>query len=272
MNDVIIKASSLSCQSGHRYILKDINWEVKKGEHWAVLGMNGSGKTTLLSIIAGFKQFTHGDLKVFGEQYNKDNILSFRKRIGWVSSSFFDRYFSKESALNIVLSGKCGTLIPDDSITNQDIILAKSLLTELQQGSRINYPFNLMSKGERQSVLIARALLSNPDILILDEPAAGLDIVARAYMLDTINKIAGHKKVTIIYVTHLVEEISHVFQNCILLRNGRIYDKGAIASLLTSETMSAFLQYPVNLHQGDKTGPPRLAIDINSKLDQLLVN
>ena len=249
--DVIVKTSNLSCQSGFRYLLKEINWEVKRGEHWAVLGMNGSGKTTLLSIIAGFKQHTAGDLLVFGEHYTNDNILAFRKRIGWVSASFFDRFYTKESALNIVLSGKCGTLGIDDRITRTDVRRAKMLLGELGQADRLDTPFDMMSKGERQNVLIARALMIRPEILVLDEPATGLDIVARQRLNLMIRDLAEATDMTIIYVTHYLEEITPEFQHILLLKNGRAYAKGLTEDLLTTDTMSKFLDRPIEIvHEG----------------------
>lgn len=270
MAETIIKTSKLCCKSGYKFLLRDIDWEIKKGEHWIVFGMNGSGKTTLLSIIAGFKKYTHGDLEVFGEHYTNDNIMAIRKKIGWVSSSFFDKYLRKESALNIVLSGKFGTLGIDFDISDQDVKQAKALLTELHLGHKINYPFDLMSKGERQNVLIARALMSNPEILVLDEPGTGLDVFAREHMLSTVRDLAEKTDVTIIYVTHYTEEIlSDVFDKCLLLRNGRIYAKGSLKELFTSEKISSFLRYPVNI-QRDEKDYIRLYMEVTSRIEELL--
>lgn len=237
----------LGCKSGYKYILKDIDWEVKKGEHWVVFGMNGSGKTTLLSIVAGYKEHTHGELEVLGQTYNDDNILDIRKRIGWVSGSFYDKCLSSETALEIVLAGKFATLGLCCDVTDQDVVRAKALLTELRLKNKINYPFDLLSKGERQNVLIARALMSNPELLILDEPCTGLDVFAREYLLSTIRDLAEQTEVTIIFVTHYTEEIMDVFPNCLLLQNGRIYAKDRTENLFNSQQMSQFLNYPVEV-------------------------
>ena len=94
MSNTAINCHNICCQSGHRFLLKNINWQVKEGEHWVVFGMNGSGKTTLLSLIAGFKVQTSGSVKIFGEEYGNNNVLKLRKKIGWVSGSFFDKFFS----------------------------------------------------------------------------------------------------------------------------------------------------------------------------------
>ena len=160
--DNIIAVKDLCIQAGNRYLLRNINWEVKEGEQWVVFGLNGSGKTTLLSVIAGFKEPTSGEVKVFGEPYSNDNLLSSRRRIGWVSSSFFDKYYTRESALNIVLSGLSGTLGIDRCVTDEDVLKAKALLAEWHFGDRIDMPFSVLSKGERQNILIARALIAEP--------------------------------------------------------------------------------------------------------------
>lgn len=262
-NKSIIEAKHLSYKVGHRYLLQDINWAVNQGEHWVVFGMNGCGKTTLLSIIAGFNAETHGTLKVFGESYTKDNILDFRRRIGWVSSSFFDKNLTQESALDIVLSGKFGTLGLGYNITNQDVIKAQNLLQELRLGDKVNRPFHLMSKGERQNVLIARAFMGSPDILVLDEPGTGLDVFAREYMLSTIDELARKANMTIIYVTHYAEEILDVFDKCLLMREGCVYQQGNTKELFTKENMNAFLQYPVTVEQNGNRMQMRIYVQSN---------
>lgn len=250
MGECIIELNKLSCKAGYRYLLKDITWRVKPGEHWVVFGMNGSGKTTLLSIIAGFKHYTDGKVKVFGDEMCNDNILDIRKRIGWVSASFFDKYYTKESALHIVLSGKSGTLGLDETITLEDVRLAKELLIELRLEDKINRPFDMMSKGERQNVLIARALFSNPDILILDEPCTGLDVYNRSYLFSTIKELNTKNNLTIIYVTHYVEEVIPLFQQALLLKNGHVFAKGATKEVFTDTLMQEMLGYPVEMDMG----------------------
>ena len=247
--DKIITVKDLCVQAGNRYLLRDINWEVKKGEQWVVFGLNGSGKTTLLSIIAGFKEPTSGEVTVFGEPYSNDNLLQNRRRIGWVSSSFFDKYYTRESALNIVLSGLSGTLGIDCRITDDDVLKAKALLKEWHFGDRIDMPFSVLSKGERQNILIARALIAEPDILVLDEPGTGLDVLAREYLLKKIDMLASQKKMTIIYVTHYPEEIQPIFKNCIILQEGKLIAQGPTDELLSSQCLSQALGAQVTSHK-----------------------
>ena len=258
---VIIRAENLACQSGRKFLIHQINWEVQKGDHWILFGMNGCGKTTLLSIIAGFKGYTKGKLQVFGQEYNEENIFELRKKIGWVSSSFFDKYLSWESALSIVLSGISGTLSLSKDITDADVKRARALLKELRLGDKIDQPFALMSKGERQCVLIARALISNPEILILDEPGTGLDIYARDYVLRAVDDLAKHSNMTIIYVTHYAEEILPSFDKTVLMKEGRIFKQGLTKDLFTNEIFSEFMEYESEVMQKDGY------VDIKMKID-----
>ena len=243
----IIKTNELCCKSGRRFLINHINWEVKEGEHWLVFGMNGSGKTTLLSMIAGYKSPTSGTLEVLGKKYDKENIFELRKEIGWVSSSFFDKYYANETALRIVLSGLFGTFNIDYDVTDADVRRAKALLRELRMEGKMNRPFNSMSKGERQNVLIARALMTEPKILVLDEPGTGLDIRAREHMMNTVRALAESRKVTIIYVTHYPEEVQPFMNKTMLLKNGRAFAKGDTDAILTEENLSILLDEKVEV-------------------------
>ncbi len=246
----VVRLRDLTCLAGNHALLSNIDWSVQKGEHWVVFGLNGSGKTTLLSIIAGFRGFSGGSVEVFGSPYTEENILEKRKKVGWISSSFFDRYYQRESVLNIVLSGISGKLGNNRwKVRNADIRRANQLLAELGLEAKMHRTFDLLSKGERQNVLIARALISNPEMLILDEPGTGLDVFAREYMLATVRALAENPEMTVIYVTHYTEEILQLFDKCLLLRNGTIYAKGRSQDLFTDASMSDFLNYPVRVVQ-----------------------
>ena len=248
----IIEANGLGCLIGRQYLLHNINWKVYKGEKWVVFGMNGSGKTTLLSTIAGYRSFTHGHLRIFGNEYSQDNILDLRRKIGWVSSSYFDQYYKNETALNIVLTGKFGTLGLRGDITNDDLICARRLFGIFRLEDKINQPYRMMSKGERQNVLIMRAFFGNPEILILDEPCSGLDVLARDHLLDITEYLAEHTNITIIFVTHYSEEILPIFDKTILLSHGRIYAQGNSKDIFKEKILQKFLSYPVSITPQDK--------------------
>lgn len=247
--ELFIQTKNLCCQSGNRYLLRDINWQVRQGEQWVVFGLNGSGKTTLLSIIAGYKMPTAGTLEVFGQPYAQENILNLRKKIGWVSSSFFDKCYTKESVLNIALSGLCGTLGINGQIEERDVFRAKALLKEWNLDRKFDLPFSMLSKGEQQNVLIARALLSNPEILVLDEPGTGLDILAREQLLRKITELVAAQRMTIIYVTHYPEEILPVFTHCLVLQQGKAIDIGLTKEIMATERLSRILHTELSIRQ-----------------------
>lgn len=265
----LVIADKLCCKSGHRYLLRDISWQVKAGERWLVFGLNGSGKTTLLSIIAGVKQYTEGDLWLFGEPINDENIIKDRRKIGFVSASFFGRIYENESALEIVLSAVSGTFGIDGNVPLEKIKKALDILQEFNLAERADYPFYMFSKGEQQNILIARALINNPALLILDEPCTGLDIYNREYLFETIAELGKRADLAIIYVTHYVEEILPLFQNALLLKNGRVFKMGQTAEIFNSAVFSEYLDYPARLLYDEEDGY-RIKLKCKSKLTDRL--
>ncbi len=246
--ETVVRLQNLQYKVGNRFLLHNVNWEIRRGENWILFGLNGSGKTTLLSIIAGFSGYSSGTVQVFGEQYGEETTIALRKKIGFISSSFFEKIYRKENALNIVLSGCCGGLGVNAGIRNRDVMRAKDLLAQLAVADKAAQPFCELSKGERQRVLIARALISDPPLLILDEPCTGLDVAGREQMLDIVRRLA-QENVTILYVTHYLEEILKGFDHCLLLRQGRVYRSGETEALLTEAVLSDFLGFPVKMWQ-----------------------
>ncbi len=271
MEDIVIEAKQVSCKSGYQYLLGGIDWQIRRGERWVVFGMNGSGKTTLLSIIAGFHHYTSGEVWVFGEPMAHADILEIRRQIGWVSASFFDKYYGRESVMDIVLSAKFGTLGRREPITLSDRKRAKRLLAELDLERQAEYTFDLLSKGERQNVLIARALFTKPCILILDEPFTGLDVYNRQYLAQTLERLAAKENLTLLYVTHYVEEITPMFEHCLLLKNGHSFAQGLTKDLLNDENLSTFLERPVKINTDEKGRLVLDVLNIEPKLVDLLL-
>lgn len=264
----IIKAEKLCYKMGKSYLLNHINWEVNEGEHWVIFGLNGSGKTTLLSVIAGFKSPTSGILEVLGQSYTHENIFTLRQQVGWVSSSFFDKFFKHETALQIVLSGLSGTFNISYDIADSDVRKAKALLRELRMGEKMNRPFSSLSKGERQNVLIARALITNPRILVLDEPCTGLDIYAREHMMNTVKNLAENNMVTVLYVTHYPEEIQPFMNKTMLLKSGRIFAKGDTDTVMNDKNLSELLDEKVSIHR-NSDGTINMHIDVVSNVGEI---
>ena len=265
----IIKTDHLSCKMGQNYLLKDITWEVLPGQNWVVYGLNGSGKTTLLSIIAGYKSYSQGTLQVFGQTYTNDNVLALRRRIGWVSGSFYDRYYTKESVLDVILSGKFGTLSVGYDLSLQDVQLARRLTAELGIEDKLYHSFDMLSKGERQNVMIARALFAGPELLVLDEPCSGLDVYNRAHLFASIRQLALEYGLTSIYVTHYTEEIIDIFDHVLLLRKGRVFAQGSAEELLTTGTLQDFLGHQAEL-SAQTDGTRKLIVQADSQIGTLM--
>ena len=268
MSELIVEARDLCCKLGKQYLLNHIDWKVYKGEHWAIFGTNGSGKTTLLSMIAGFKSPTFGTLTVLGQEYNEENIFELRRQVGWVSSSFFDRYLKNETVLQIVLSGLTGSFNITYEISDADVRKAKKLLCELRLSGKENRVFNTLSKGERQNVLVARALITGPRILVLDEPCTGLDVYAREHTLNTIKSIAESNSATVLYVTHYPEEILPFMNKTMLLKNGRVFAKGDTEKIMVAETLSALLDESVTV-TSNTDGTRSIHINMVSNIQEI---
>jgi len=245
---MIIDMKNVSWQRGDQWILNNISWQVKEKEHCCLLGLNGSGKTTLLNMINGYLWPSKGEINVLGNKFGHVNLRELRKSIGWVSSSLQQQLHEDENIQDIVVSGKFASIGIYDRIAAEDYEKANELLTMLGCDYLKNKSYRTLSQGEKQRILIARALMANPKLLILDEPCTGLDLLAREHLLHMISTLTQNPDTpTIIYVTHHVEEILPCFQRVLLLRKGEIYKEGLTGEVLTSETMSDFFQVPIHV-------------------------
>lgn len=251
--EYVIEANNLGFQVGKKRLLSGINLKVRRAEHWLVYGMNGCGKTTLFSILAGFQQQTDGTLQVFGEAFDNDNILVNRRRIGFVSSSFFDSRYHHERVIDIVWSGKLGTYGIDWDMTSADHNRAVTLLCAFGLEDKMHQSYDRLSKGQRQNVLIARAFMSKPEILLLDEPCSGLDVLAKARFMDFLRDLMEQETMTILFVGHEISEVKELFPKTVLLRNGRIFAQGGTENLFTEEMLSQFFQQGVQLKSATET-------------------
>ncbi|OBW60512.1 molybdenum ABC transporter ATP-binding protein [Solibacillus silvestris] len=229
-------------------ILNDLSWHVQKGQHWAILGLNGSGKTTLLKVINGYIWPNEGKVQVLGETYGKTYIPKLRTRIGWVSNAMIDNFNWQDNAIEIVLSGKFGALRLFNDVTEEEIDHAVSIMKHFHCDHLANKSFEHLSQGERQRVQIARAIMADPEILILDEPCGGLDLIERENLLQTIEQIAqAENGPTLIYVTHHVEEILPCFSHVLLMKDGKNVEANAREVVLTDELLSDFFGREISL-------------------------
>lgn len=237
----VIQIKDVSWICNGRYILRNINWEVNHGEHWAIIGLNGSGKTTLLNMINGYLWPSTGEISVLGKQFGNWDVRELRKSIGWVSSSIQEKFCTTETAEEIVLSGKFATIGLYNKPDRKDIKYARVIMEQLGCAHLAKQQYGTLSQGEKQRVLIARALICSPKILILDEPCVALDIFARERMLSTIEYIDHmDSKPTIIYVSHHIEEIVQTISHALLLKSGGIHSSGRIKDVLTKSNLLDF--------------------------------
>ncbi len=254
----IVETNSLKTKLGVKMVLNDINLTIASKEHTILFGLNGSGKTSLLATICGYMGYTSGKINLLGELVTDTNVLELRKQVGFVSNSYFDRCFKRENALNIVLSGVYGQLAERYDISSKDVKKAKALLKGFDLKEKMAYPYDLLSRGQQQKVLIARALMVEPKLLLLDEPCSGLDVLSRQYLLNTITQIAQESDATVICATHYEEEILPFYKRAILIKRGTIYADDAIETIFTPEQLSGFFEKKVNCNW--KNGRVRLSI------------
>jgi iron complex transport system ATP-binding protein len=231
-------------------ILEQIDWEVQKGEHWAILGPNGSGKTSLLRALTGYLPPTAGTISVLGETYGRSDWRELRKRIGIVSSSIYQMMAENETAFNAVLSGRYAQIGLWCETAPAERREAARILRRVECEYLRERPWTHLSQGERQRVLIGRALMARPRLLILDEPCAGLDPAAREHFLQFLERLArGPGAPALVLVTHHTEEITPSFSHVLVLKEGRVAASGSKARMLNSRLLSDAFGVPVRLRR-----------------------
>jgi len=229
-------------------ILDDLNWTVRRGEHWVILGSNGSGKTSLLSTLTGYMPLTGGQISVLGETYGRSDWRELRKRIGIVSSSVHQMMAGQENTLETIISGRHAMIGMWGDVADAERKQALKILRQVEATAIRDRPWRVLSQGERQRVLIGRALMARPELLILDEPCAGLDPVAREHFVQFIERLARQRSApTLVLVTHHVEEIMPTFSHVLILQGGRVLAAGPKPKVLTSAALSRAFNASVRL-------------------------
>jgi iron complex transport system ATP-binding protein len=229
-------------------ILNHITWQVSAGQNWIILGANGSGKTSLLNTLTAYMAPTSGDIFLCGKKYGEGDWPDLRKKIGIVSTSIHQRISQSETALETVVSGKYAMINYYDKIRSADRKLAVHILEEVECDHLSNRRWGHLSQGEKQRVLIGRALMADLKLLILDEPCVGLDPVARERFLEFIERFMSQKAAPpVILVTHHVEEITPSFSHVLVLKDGCVLANGTKNTVMNSSTLSDALDSPVIL-------------------------
>jgi iron complex transport system ATP-binding protein len=229
-------------------ILHQVTWRVKPGEHWVILGANGSGKTSLLSALTGYLMPTSGEMRLLGRAYGRSDWRELRKRIGLVSSALRQRMAETEPALETVVSGRYAMIDFWGPMSAADRSLALAILEQVECAYLADRAWSVLSQGERQRILIGRALMADPELLILDEPCAGLDPAAREHFLQFLQRLGSRRAgPTLILVTHHVEEIMPVFSHVLVLKAGSVMASGEKRGVLNSKLLSQAFEADVRL-------------------------
>ena len=220
-------------------MLRRLDWRIDPGQHWVIMGPNGCGKTSLLRALTGFLTPSAGDIRLLDAVYGETDWREIRRAIGLVSSSLQPHIPGGEPAIETVISGRHDQLDFWGEATAADQRAARALLKRLGASEIVNREWAYLSQGERQRVLIARALAAQPQMLILDEPCAGLDPIARAAFLRSVAQLIQDPAApTVVLVTHHVEEITPGFTHALLLARGRRVAAGPLHETLSSANLS----------------------------------
>ena len=257
----VISLSGVTWERDGRRLLDGVDWTVRPGEHWAVVGLNGSGKSSLLAMVNGYLWPTAGHVQVFGQRLGRVPVQDVRRRIGWVSAAMADQIqtLAGERALDVAVSGRYASIGVWVERTPEDEAAARRTLALFDAEALAGRTFSTLSQGERQRVLLSRAWMARPELLVLDEPCTGLDIRAREALLAGLERgAAGAQPPTVVYVTHHAEEVLGFITHALLVKDGRILAQGPKRQVLTSERLTAAYDVPVSVHW--RNGRPWLEV------------
>jgi iron complex transport system ATP-binding protein len=249
----VVELAGVDVRRAGRTILGPIDWTVRRGERWVILGPNGSGKTTLVQVASTWLWPSSGSVRVLGAEIGAVDARELRRRIGYASSSLERQIDDGLTALDVVRTARHAALGPwwhRYSAADRDRALG--LLDRLGVVAFAERPFGLLSTGERRRVQIARALMPEPEVLILDEPSASLDLGAREALIRDLDALAADRALAAIaLVNHHVEEIPRSFDHALVLAEGRAVSNGPIDRALTGAALSAAFRLPIEVERRD---------------------
>jgi iron complex transport system ATP-binding protein len=249
----VLELSDASVVRDGTPILDQVSWTVDSSERWVVLGANGAGKTTLLQLAAAQLHPTSGEVTVLGDQLGRADVFDLRPRIGFASTALARRVPREERVLDVVLTAAYSvTGRWNESYEEVDERRAQRVLAEWGLTALENRRFGDLSDGEQKRVQIARSVMTDPEMLLLDEPAASLDLGAREELLQLLSGYAsGESAPAIVMVTHHVEEIPRGFGHALLLADGRVHAAGPISEVITSEVLSGAFGLELDVTEQD---------------------
>lgn len=245
----VLGLAGVSVVRGTKTLLENVDWRVAEGERWVILGPNGAGKSTLLQIAGARMHPTRGVAGILDEVLGAVDVFELRPRIGLASASLANQIPGHEKVLNVVVTASYGvTGRWREAYERDDERRAFALLEDWGMSTFMNRPFASLSEGERKRVQIARALMSDPELLLLDEPGAGLDLAGREDLVRRLSELAADPFApSTVLVTHHLEEVPPGFTHALLLRDGAVVAQGPIAEVLTEEHLSATFGLPLQV-------------------------
>ena len=246
----VVELKDVTVRRGDAVLLDGISWRIAEGERWVVIGPNGAGKTTLMQVLAAQLHPTSGSVGLLGEQLGAVDVFELRPRIGVASADLAERIPRSEKVSDVVISSAYGVLGRwNETYDGADYQQAAALMGQLGVAHLADRTFGTLSEGERKRVQIARALMTDPELLLLDEPAAGLDLAGREYLVATLGQLAQDLTApTTVMVTHHVEEIPAGITHAILLKSGKIVTAGPIKETITGRWLSETFDIPLRLY------------------------
>ena len=253
--DTVIAFDRVSVVRGGNHLVRSLTWQVELDERWVVLGPNGAGKTTLLNLASGRLHPTRGTAYVLGERLGRTNINELRTRIGLTTGQFAERIPPDEQVLNVVVTAAWSVVGRwREAYDPMDVARARALLDQLGMAGLADREFGTLSEGERKRTQIARALMTDPELMLLDEPTAGLDLGGREDLLSRLTELALDPDApAMVLVTHHVEEIPPGFTHAMLLREGSIVAAGLLGETMTADNLSKTFGLPLIVERrGDR--------------------
>ncbi|NMO95959.1 ABC transporter ATP-binding protein [Paenibacillus lemnae] len=242
----MISLHNVSFRRENSLILNDISMDMKQGEHWVILGRNGCGKTTLLELLTGYMFPSSGQVQVLGNMYGRCDVREVRKKIGYISQSLMEKLSLRDPVWEVVATGAYAFLRFYQAIPEEVREKSLSILTEMNFSHLADHPLGTLSQGERKKVMLARSLMADPELLIMDEPCAGLDLFEREKMLIEVDRLR-QRDVSVVYVTHHIEEIVPLFTHVALMKDGQLAGAGPKEEVLNRELIKTTYNIDVEL-------------------------
>jgi iron complex transport system ATP-binding protein len=246
-DDTVILFDRVSVIRGGNFLVRGLSWQVELDERWVILGPNGAGKTTLLNLASARLHPSRGTAWVLGERLGRTNVNELRTRVGLTTGSFTERVPPDERVLDVVVTAAWSVVGRwRESYDPQDEARARRLLDQMGMGALLDREFGTLSEGERKRTQIARALMTDPELMLLDEPTAGLDLGGREELLARLSELAEDPDApAMALVTHHVEEIPPGFTHAMLLREGNVVAAGLIGETMTADNLSKTFGLPL---------------------------